>query len=159
MRTKITLFVVAALLACSFPAGSATAREGRTGERLLAVAEGLQMPSSESDSAWHLVSHTGVGELPETGAFEEISGCPRGGATRSDFDEALDRLSTVEPWMDAGQDRSARGFRKLEGVFDREFGDELAVYRCETGGPEVEIYFVGVRDDFLVGLMTVTIET
>ena len=159
MRPKLVLFIVATLLACSLPIASASAQEESTGERLLRVAEGLQMPSSEADSAWHLVSYGGTKEPPDAGAFEELSGCPKGGATRSDFDETLARLGTVEPWMDAGQARSAHGFRKLEKVFGREFGGELAVYRCETGGPDVRIYFVGAEDERLVGLMTVSIET
>lgn len=159
MSTKLVLLAVAALLLCSLPAGAATAQENRIGERLLAVAEGLQMPSSESDSDWYLVSYAGMEEVPEAGTFEEISGCPQGGATRSDFDETLARLSRVEPWMDAGQVRSARGFRKLERVFGREFGENSAVYRCETGDPEVKIYFVGAEEDHLVGLLTVSIET
>ena len=159
MRTKLVLFAVSTLLALSLPIVGATAREDRTGERLIAAAEGLQMPSSEADSAWHLVSYGGVDELPDAGAFEELSGCPSGGATRSGFDETLDRLGTVEPWMDAGQARSARGFRKLERVFRRKFEDGLAVYRCETGGAEVNVYFVGADDERLMGLMTVSIET
>ena len=158
MNKKVVLFVVAALLVCSLTSG-AMARETSTGERLLAAAEGLQMPSSEADSAWHLVSFTGVEELPAAGAFGEMSGCPQGGTTRSDFDDTLAGLSKVEPWMDAGQARSARGFRKLGTLFAREFEEELAVYRCDTGEPEVEIYFVGVGDDRLLGLMTVSIET
>ena len=158
MTTKMFLFVVAALLACSLPPGYAAAQQDRTGERLLAAAEGLQMPSSESDSVWHLVSYPGMGELPDAETFGEMSGCPRGGTTRSDFHETLARLSRVEPWMDKGQARSARGFRKLEQVFDRE-SKQAAVYRCETGGPEVNIYFVGAADERIVGLMTVSIET
>ena len=134
MTPKALLFAIATLLACSLPIGSATAQEDRIGERLLAAAEGLQMPSSEADSVWHLISYGGVSELPVAGAFEELSGCPEGCATRSDFDETLARLGTDEPWMDAGRARSARGFRKLEKVFGREFGEELTVYRCEAEG-------------------------
>lgn len=160
MRTKLVLFAAAILLACSiYAGGDALAQRDRTAERLLAAAEGLQMPSSESDSAWSLVSYAGVEELPQAGTFEEISGCRRGGVTRYDFGETLDSLGEVEPWMDAGQISSARGFRKLEKVFDREFGEEVAVYRCDSGGPEINVYFVGAEDDRLVGLMTVSIET
>ncbi len=45
-------------------------------------------------------------------------------------------------------------------VFHREYGDELAVYRCETGQyGQVHIYFVGSRADGLSGLMTINTET
>ncbi len=159
MRTKLVLFAAASLLACTVFMGDAVARKDGTGERLLAAAEGLQMPSSESDSSWHLVFYAGVEGLPEVGLFEEMSGCRQGGVTRHDFDETLGRLGKVEPWMDAGQSSSARGFRKLQKVFDREFGGEVAVYRCDTGGPEIHVYFVGAEEDRLVGLMTVSIET
>lgn len=159
MTTKLVLFTVAGLLACAVFLGDAVARTDETGERLLAAAEGLQMPSSEADSSWYLVTYAGVEELPEAGPFEEVSGCRQGGVTRQDFDEILGRLSKVEPWMDAGQASSARGFRKLQKVFDREFGGEVAVYRCDTGGPEIQVYFVGAEGDRLVGLMTVSIET
>ena len=158
MRKKLASFAVAALLADSIPVGGAVAQEDKTGERLLAAAEGLQMPSSESDSAWYLVSYAGK-ELPEAAAFGEMSGCPQGAMTRSDFDQTLDRLGEVEPWMDAGQVSSARGFRKLERTFDREFGEQAAVYRCDSGGPEIEIFFVGANEKGLMGLMTVSIET
>lgn len=160
MRMKLVLFAAATLLACSVWAGDAlAARKDGIGERLLAAAEGLQMPSSEADSSWYFVSYSGVEGLPEVEAFGEMSGCPRGGATRSDFGATFDRLSKVEPWMDGGQASSARGFRKLEKVFDREFGEEVAVYRCDTGGPEINVYFVGSEGDRLVGLATISIET
>lgn len=159
MRKKPTAFATAVLLSCFLFAGEAIAGNDETGERLLAAAEGLQMPSSEADSHWSLVSFGGVEDLPEAATFEEISGCLQGGVTRQDLDETLSRLSEVEPWMDAGQIRSARGFRKLEKVLGREFEGESAVYRCDTGGPEIEVYFVGVDEDLLVGLMTVSIET
>ncbi len=158
MRPKVVLFAVAALLACSLSINGATAQEDRTGERLLATAEGLQMPSSESDSTWSLVSYGGVEELPEAETFGEMSGCPQGGATRLNFAETLAHLSRVEPWMDAGQVRSARGFRKLEKVFGHEFGEKLAIYRCNPGGAEVNVYFVGAAQGRLMGLMTVSIE-
>lgn len=156
---KLVLFAAATLFACSVPVGDAQALKDGTGERLLAAAEGLQMPSSESDSTWHLVSYAGVNGLPEPETFEAMSGCREGGVTRRDFGETLDRLSKIEPWMDAGQVSSARGFRKLEKVFYHKFEEEVAVYRCDTGGPEINVYFVGIEEDRLVGLMTVSIET
>ena len=158
MRKKLAWFVAATLLASFVPVGGALAQEDKTEDRLLTAAEGLQMPSSESDSSWYLVSYTGE-ELPEATTFGEMSGCPQGAMTRSDFGETLDRLGEVEPWMDAGQASSARGFRKLERVFDREFGDKTAVYRCDAGGPEIEIFFVGAGGKGLLGLVTVSIET
>ena len=60
--------------------------------------------------------------------------------------------------MDEGQRRSARGFARLQSLFHRRY-DALAVYRCETGSAEVPIYFVGIDEDGLSGLMTVNIET
>ena len=158
MKLKLVLFAVSTLLACFVSAGDALGRKA-TGERLLVAAEGLQMPSSDSDSEWYGVSYPGVEGLPEAARFEEISGCREGGATRHDFGETLDKLGKREPWMDPGQLSSARGFRKLENIFDREFEGDLAVYRCDTGGPEIKVYFVGVEEDGLVGLMTVAIET
>ena len=158
MRKELASFVAATLLASCIPVGGAVAQEDKTEDRLLAAAEGLQMPSSESDSSWYLVSYTGK-ELPGATTFGEMSGCPRGAIISSDFDETLDRLGEVEPWMDAGQASSARGFRKLERVFDREFGDKTAVYRCENGGPEIEVFFMGADEEGLVGLMTISIET
>ncbi|QIN78781.1 hypothetical protein GBA65_09900 [Rubrobacter marinus] len=156
---KIALLAVATLLACALPTEGATAQEDGTGERLLEAAEGLQMPSSEADSAWYLVSYAGVDELPDAESFGVMSGCPRAGTTRQDFDETLARLSEVEPWMDEGQVRSARGFRKLGKTFRHALGEDLAVYRCEDGGPEVGIYFVGAADGRLTGLKTISIET
>ena len=60
--------------------------------------------------------------------------------------------------MDDGQKRSARGFARLQRLFHRRYED-LAVYRCETGTAEVPIYFLGVDEDGLSGLLTVNIET
>ena len=156
---RLVLIAVATLFAGSVSTGDALAQKDRTGARLLSAAEVLQMPSSESDSMWYTVSYPGLEELPEAGPFETVSGCRQGGVTRLDFGETLDRLGNIEPWMDAGQVSSARGFRKLESLFYREFEDEVAVYRCDTGGPEIEVYFVGVEGDRLLGLMTVSIET
>ncbi len=120
------------------------------------------MPGSESDSEWFFVSFPGETQLPDPARFEEISGCPvgpEGGTSRSDFDATLGSLSEVESWMDKGQRKSARGFARLHRLLHREFPDGLAVYRCETGGPQVYIYFVGSEEDGLAGLLTVSTET
>lgn len=160
MKAKPTLAVAAALLAALIHAsGAAAAEEDKTADRLLRAAEGLQMPSSEADSSWSVLSFAGTEEPPVAARFGEMSGCPEGGTSRLDFEYTLERLGTVEPWMDDGQASSARGFRKLEGVFERKFGKKVAVYRCDPGGPEVNVYFVGADEGALVALETVSIET
>ena len=165
IRDSIGTFVVLVVLISLSVAdyGVAQSIQGdRTAERLLRAAEGLQYPGSESDSTWAFVSYEGFAELPDAATFERVSGCPltEGGRTvRLDFDDTLDRLGTVQPWMDQGQIESARGFRKLQSLFHRTFADDLAVYRCETGGAEVYIYFIGLDEDRLAGLLTISIET
>ena len=119
------------------------------------------MPSSEGDSSWTFVRYASESAPPEAARFQELSGCPveEGGiTTRLDFDAYLERLGRVEPWMDEGQKRSARGFRQLDRLFHRELAD-LAVYRCETGTAQVYIYFVGTDGERLAGLYTISIET
>jgi hypothetical protein len=147
-----------ALLAGLLLATAAGAQE--TEERLLRASEGLQMPGSEADSAWWFVSYPGEGVLPSAERFSELAGCdhPKGGVSRQDFDATLDHLGNVQPWMDRGQKKSARSFARLQDLFHRR-SDELAVYRCETGTAEVPIYFLGVDEDGLSGLLTVNIET
>jgi len=138
----------------------AAAGAQETEDRLLKASEGLQMPGSEADSAWWYVSYPNEDELPSVERFSELAGCdhPEGGVSRQDFDATLDRLGEVQPWMDRGQKKSARGFARLQRLFHRRY-DELAVYRCETGTAEVPIYFLGVDEDGLSGLLTVNIET
>ena len=146
------------LLAGLLLATAATAQD--TESRLLKASEGLQMPGSEADSAWWFVSYPGENELPSVERFSDLTGCdsPEGGVSRQDFDATFDRLGDVQPWMDEGQRRTARGFARLQRLFHRRY-DALAVYRCETGIAEVPIYFVGIDEDGLSGLMTVNIET
>ena len=158
MRPKRYLPALCALLAALLFADPAAAQPADTEDRLLRASEGLQMPGSEADSAWWFVSHPDEEALPDAGRMAAITGCSAG-MTRSDFDATLDHLSDVQPWMDRGQKKSARGFGRLQRLFHREYGEDVAVYRCETGGPEVPIYFVGVNDDGLSGLLTVNIET
>ena len=131
-----------------------------TESRLLGASEGLQMPGSEADSAWSFVSYPGEEELPSVERFAGLTGCdhPEGGVSRQDFDATLDHLGEARPWMDPGQRESARGFRRLQRLFHRRY-EELAVYRCDTGTAEVPIYFVGVDENGLSGLLTVNIET
>ena len=156
-RRKAALFGTLALLAGLLLSTAADAQE--TEDRLLKASEGLQMPGSEADSAWWFVSYPEEDGLPSAELFAEISGCgPPEGVSRWDFDATLDRLGEVQPWMDRGQKKSARGFERLRGLFHRRY-DELAVYRCETGTAEVPIYFLGVDEDGLSGLLTVNIET
>ena len=147
-----------ALLTGLLLATAAGAQE--TEDRLLKASEGLQMPGSEADSAWWFVSYPDEYELPSAEHFAGIAGCdhPGGGVSREDFDAALDRLGEVQPWMDPGQKKSARGFARLQRLLHRRY-DELAVYRCETGTAEVPIYFLGLDGDGLSGLLTVNIET
>ena len=159
----ITFVMVSVLISISGDYSAAQVVQGdKIAERLLRAAEGLQYPGSESDSTWTFVSYEGFAELPDAATFERFSGCPvtaGGGTVRLDFDDTLDRLGTVQPWMDQGQIESARGFRKLQSLFHRTFAEDLAVYRCETGGAEVYIYFIGVDEDRLAGLLTISIET
>lgn len=131
-------------------------------KKLLRASTDVQYPGSESDSTWILVSYPHESVLPDAARFEEISGCPvaaGGSTTRSDFDATFDRLTRIEPWMDAGQVRSARGFRKIERVMLRSY-DERAVYRCDTGEfGQIHLYFVGLNGDGISGLLTVSTET
>ena len=165
-KTARTLVVSAAGMLVAFllvGAAGASEKGGALEDRLLEASEGLQMPGSESDSGWWCVSYPGELDLPAVERMSDVTGCsgyPEGGMARYDFDATLDTLSRVEPWMDEGQRDSARGFGKLGKVFRREYGDELAVYRCETGQyGQVRIYFVGARADGLSGLMTINTET
>ncbi len=158
MKTKRLVPVIGALLAALLFAGAAPADTADTERRLLRASEGLQMPGSEADSGWWFVAHPDERELPTAERMASLTACSDG-MTHSDFDATFDHLGEVQPWMDRGQKRSARGFRRLARLFHREYGDRLAVYRCETGGPEVPIYFVGVNEDGLSGLMTINIET
>ncbi|HKH12165.1 MAG TPA: nuclease A inhibitor family protein [Rubrobacter sp.] len=152
------LVVPMALLAGFVFATAATAQD--TGDRLLKASEGLQMPGSEADSAWSFVSYPDEHELPSVERFSALTGCdsPEGGVSRQDFGATLDHLADVQPWMDDGQKKSARGFARLQRLFHRRYG-ALAVYRCETGSAEVPIYFVGINGEGLSGLLTVNIET
>ena len=146
------------LLAGLLLATAASAQD--TESRLLKASEGLQMPGSEADSDWWFVSYPGEDELPSVERFSELAGCeyPEGGVSCQDFDATLDHLGEVQPWMDRGQKESARGFARLQKLFHHRY-DDLAVYRCETGTAEVPIYFVGVDENGLSGLLTVNIET
>jgi hypothetical protein len=162
---KRTLPIVMALLFGLVVATMALAQEpgaaDRLERRLLKSAEGLQMPSSEGDSAWTFVRYPGEKVSPDPARFQELSGCPvqaNGVTTRLDFETTMERLGRVEEWMDDGQKSSARGFRKLDRLFHREL-DDLAVYRCETGGAQVYVYFVGSDGESLAGLSTISIET
>jgi len=152
-------FVASLALQAGFLLATAASAQDTEG-RLLKASEGLQMPGSEADSAWWFVSYPGEEELPSVERFSGLAGCdhPEGGMSRQDFDATLDHLGEVQPWMDRGQKKSARGFARLQKLFHRRYED-LAVYRCETGTAEVPIYFVGVDENGLSGLLTVNIET
>ncbi|CAA9424420.1 MAG: hypothetical protein AVDCRST_MAG22-2811 [uncultured Rubrobacteraceae bacterium] len=158
IRCKGALVGSLALLAGLLLATTAAAQD--TESRLLKAAEGLQMPGSEADSAWWFVSYPGEDELPSVEHFSDLTGCdhPEGGVSIQDFDATLAHLGEVQPWMDRGQEKSARGFTRLRKVFQRRY-EKLAVYRCETGTAEVRMYFVGVDENGLSGLLTVNIET
>jgi len=152
-----SITLLAGLLLGLLPATAAPAQD--TEARLLKASEGLQMPGSEADSEWSFVSYPGEYNLPSAERFAGLTGCARPeGVTIQDFDATFDRLGEVQPWMDGGQKESARGFARLGRLFHRRY-EALAVYRCETGTAEVPIYFVGVDDDGLSGLLTVNIET
>jgi hypothetical protein len=144
------------------PGRTAPAPSRRTVWRSRSSKRSSSIQYPKSDSTWAFVSYEGFTEVPDAATFEQVSGYPvseEGDTYRLNFDATLDRLATVEPWRDEGQKRSARGFRKLQGMFHRELGDDLPVYHCETGTAEVYIYFVGVDGDRLAGLLTVSIET
>ncbi len=158
MKKNRFVLMIGVLLGGLLLADAALAEQSDTERRLLRASEGLQMPGSEADSEWSFVSYPEERELPAAERMAGISGC-QAPMTRSDFDETLDHLSDVQPWMDRGQKKSARGFGRLQRLFHREYGEDVAVYRCETGGPEVPILFVGANDDGLSGLLTVNIET
>jgi hypothetical protein len=100
---------------------AAAADAEETEDRLLKASEGLQMPGSEADSVWWFVSYPDEDELPSTERFSELAGCgyPEGGVSRQNFDATLDHLGDVQPWMDRGQKKSARGFARLQKLFHR----------------------------------------
>ena len=158
--TKVFIIMLAALLAA---AGTVAAQEEDLSRRLLQAAEGLQMPGSEADSFWWFVSYPGEDELPSAERMASLEGCadyPEGVMRRLDFDATFDSLGKVQPWMDRGQKKSARGFARLRDLFHRQYADDLAVYRCDTNQyGEVRIYFLGLDKEGLSGLKTINIET
>jgi hypothetical protein len=160
---KAFIMLLAALLAAQLTAGTGTAQEKDPAARLLLAAEGLQMPGSEADSFWWFVSYPGEEGLPSAERMASLEGCadsPEGVMTRLDFDATVDSLSSVQPWMDQGQKKSAHGFARLRDLFHRLYGNDLAVYRCDTNQyGEVRIYFLGLDDEGLSGLKTINIET
>jgi Nuclease A inhibitor-like protein len=160
--TKVFIIVLAVLLAPQ-PAADAAVQEEDLAKRLLQAADGLQMPGSEADSFWWFVSFPGEKELPTAERMASLEGCsdyPDGVMGRLDFDATFDSLGTVRPWMDQGQKKSARGFARLRDLFHRLYGDDLAVYRCDTNQyGEVRVYFLGLDNDGLSGLKTINIET
>ena len=162
-RAKALIMLLVALLAAQFTAGEGAAKEEDPSSRLLRAADGLQMPGSEGDSSWWFVSYSGEEELPTAERMASLDGCadfPEGVMTRLDFDATFDSLSRVQPWMDGGQKKSAHGFSRLRQLFHREYGYDLAVYRCDTNRyGEVRIYFLGLDDKGLAGLKTINIET
>jgi hypothetical protein len=161
--TRTFIMMVAALLAAALAAETVATQEEDLAKRLLRAAEGLQMPGSEADSFWWFVSYPGEEELPTAERMASLEGCadyPEGVMRRLDFDATFDSLGSVQPWMDRGQKKSARGFARLRNLFHREYGDDLAVYRCDTNKyGEVRIYFLGLSDEGLSGLKTINIET
>jgi hypothetical protein len=165
--TKPFIAVLAALLAALLAAQStsdpAAAQEEDLAKRLLRATEGLQMPGSEADSSWWFVSYPGEKELPTAERMATLEGCagfPDGVMSRLDFDATFDSLGRVEPWMDQGQKKSAHGFARLRDLFHRQYGEDLAVYRCDTNQyGEVRIYFLGLDEEGLSGLETINIET
>ena len=144
-RWKGAFVACLAVLSGLLLAAAAGAQE--TEDRLLKASEGLQMPGSEADSVWWFVSYPDEDELPSAERFSELAGCgyPEGGVSRQNFDATLDPLGDVQPWMDRGQKKSARGFARLQKLYHRRY-DEPAVYRFETGTAEVPIYFLGVNE-------------
>src|SRR5215213_3295934 len=161
--TRAFIMLLAVLLAAQSTADTAAAQEEDLAPRLLKAAESLQMPGSESDSFWWFVSYPGEEALPNAERMAYLEGCtdyPDGVMSRLDFDATFDSLGSVQPWMDQGQKKSARGFARLRNFFHRQYGDDLAVYRCDTNKyGEVRIYFLGLNNDGLSGLKTINIET
>ena len=161
--TRIFIIMLAALLATALAAGTVAAQEEELAKRILQAAEGLQMPGSEADSFWWFVSYPGEDELPTAERMASLEGCadyPEGVMRRLDFDTTFDSLARVQPWMDHGQKKSARGFARLRDLFHRQYGGDLAVYRCDTNKyGEVRIYFLGLDSEGLSGLKTINIET
>lgn len=166
LATLAISFFAFALLAEGAVATEATAPKDRLEHKLLRASTGVQYPGSESDSTWTFVSYPGEDTMPAPERFQQISGCPvadGGGTTRLDFDATFDRLTRIEPWMDEGQVKSARGFRKIERIMLRSYdAGSLAVYRCDTaefGQVHFYFYFVGLNDDGISGLLTASTET
>lgn len=163
-RARILVTLAVGFLVAALATDAAAARKGQDlSGRLLRAAEGLQMPGSEADSHWWFVTYPQEESLPSAERMAYLSGCsdyPDGVLVRSEFDATFESLARVQPWMDRGQKRSARGFARLGKLFHREYGEDLAVYRCDTNRyGEVRIYFLGAGSDGLSGLMTINIET
>ena len=161
--TRVFIMMLAVPLAVQLTADTVAAQGEDLAKRLLQAAEGLQMPGSEADSFWWFVSYPGEEELPTAERMASLEDCtdyPAGVMRRLDFDATLDSLGKVQPWMDQGQKKSARGFARLRNLFHRQYGDDLAIYRCDTNKyGEVRIYFLGLNNDGLSGLKTINIET
>lgn len=158
-RLRTLLLATLALLASVAVAQEADARpvEGaRLAKKRLRASEGVRLPGFESGTVFEFVSFPGEEELPTVDRFARLTGCDYsdGGASRFDFGTTFDRYEELAPL--GGYD--VRDLHHLRHTFERNYGD-LAVYRCQTGGPENLIYFLGANDEGVSGLRSVSIET
>jgi hypothetical protein len=167
MRTRVWKFAVlfAGVPAILLQGGGAGASEndGSLEERLLEASRGFRCPDRSQTAGGGSSRIRGRRGCQPSSAWPPspaAQGIRKAAWPASTSTRRSTPLSRVEPWMDEGQRDSARGFRKLGKVFHREYGDDLAVYRCETGEyGQVRIYFVGSKPEGLSGLLTINTET
>jgi hypothetical protein len=169
-RTFIMMLaaLLAALLAAALAAETVAAQEEDLAKRFLRAAEGLQMPGSEADSFWWFVSYPGEEELPTAERMASLHGLSsRLHRPPRRCDEATGlrrhvRLARKGAALDGprAEEERPRFRQTAHNLFHHQFGDDLAVYRCDTNKyGEVRIYFLGLIDEGLSGLKTINIET
>ena len=161
MQKRLLTLLLATLaksasVAVSEEADARPVGEARLAKKRLRASEGVRLPGFESDTVFEFVSFPGEEELPTVDRFARLTGCdyPEGGASRFDFGTTFDRYEQVAPLGS----HDVRDLRHLRRAFERNY-ENLAVYCCETGGPENFIYFLGANDGDVSGLRTVSIET
>lgn len=111
---------------------------------------------SETDSGFSVVCVENEKDRTIESVVKELAKHAKGKVKVEPAESFFERLTTEKSWHSEEKRKQTEKFRKLKSLLDTHLSDVMC---CKIGRVKIEIFILGIYEDYLVGVRTEAVET